>query len=443
MVTEVRRPLSTAGAVVDNPMRKLSILMLLVFLYIGFSRLLEVVYIPSLALVLAILALMGAILGGDMASAVRSNIGLCLLGFTIWACATVPFSVWPGGSVTVLKDTWFKTAIVFFIIGAVLLTAAECRRGFLTMAAAAATIVLLSFKFANMSTGRLSFGYGTLANPNDFAAYLLVGAPFCVYALLRAGMFMRVVWAGILLLLLMQFLKTGSRGGMIALAVLVVYLFWKSPVGLKLAMMLVLCIGVAAAPLVLPRSVVERYATLLGDSEDAESRQAEFAESSTESRTMLFKMSLLLTARNPILGVGIGQFGPAVADTRKAEGLRAIYQQTHNMYSQLSSETGIPGLLLYMAAVWHALSGLRLVRRVMTGVNQDLVMMANCLHVSWILFLSAAMFASVAYHLQISLLLGFSYALRTAALSQLANRRVAARPTAARTGFGIPQPALR
>ena len=104
---------------------------------------------------------------------------------------------------------------------------------------------------------------------------------------------------------------------------------------------------------------------------------------------------------------------------------------------------GNSGLDPVHGSAWHAISGLRLVRRIMKGVNQDLVMIANCLCAAWILFLSASMFASVAYHLQVTMLLGFSYALRTAALAQLANRRVAARLAAARTGFGIPQPALR
>jgi O-antigen ligase len=453
LVNEVRVAFPSSGAalsrgtvVVDNPMRKLSIFMLLLFMYVTQARLLEVVYIPSLAFILAILALIGATLGGDMAGTVKSRTGLLLIGFTLWSIASVPFGVWPGGSVGVLKDTWNKTAMVFFMVGAVLLMWRECKTAFYTMAAATATIVVLSFKFANMSSGRLAFGYGTLGNPNDFAAYLLVGAPFCVYAMLRARPFMRAVWATTLLLLLVQFMKTGSRGGMVALAVLVVYMFWKSSMMWKVAMVLCLMLALAAAPLVLPRSVLNRYATMLGGSgaEDEESRQGEFAEASTESRTQLFLLSLELTARNPLLGVGIGMFNVAAANAMKAEGKRGTYMQTHNLYTQVSSETGLPGLALYLAALWHSIASLRFVRKNGGAVNPDFVRMANCVHASWILFLATGMFASVAYHIPVAFLLGFSYALKNTLTCEMVAVRVR-QPAAAppRGRFAAPQPVLR
>ena len=163
--------------------------------------------------------------------------------------------------------------------------------------------------------------------------------------------------------------------------------------------------------------------TLLGGGEEeAETRQANFAESSTESRSMLLRRSLELTAWNPILGVGIGQFNVAVADAMKDEGQRGHYLQTHNMYTQVSSETGLPGFLLYMAALWYAIGGLRVVRKQAGVLNPDLAAMASCLQGAWIVFLTSSAFASVAYHLQVIMLFGFSYALRHA----LASEQVAA-----------------
>lgn len=444
----IARPSAAAprGVVVDNPMRKLSVFMLVMFLYIASARILEVVYIPGLAFVFAVLALIGAALGGDLAGAVKSKIGLLLIGFTIWAAVILPMSVWSGGSFAVLKDLWLKTVVVFYMIGAVLLTRRDCRTMFYTIAAATATIVVLSFKFANMSSGRLAFGYGgTLANPNDFAAYLLVGAPFCVYAFMRAGIVMRVFWTGILLLLMMQFMRTGSRGGIVALAIISLYLFWKSSMMLKGVMMVCVMAALAAAPVILPRSVIDRYATLLGsegEPEDADSRQGEFAEASTQSRSQLLRISLKLTATKPVFGVGIGMFSVGAAESMKAEGKRGVYQQTHNLFTQVSSETGIPGFLLYMAAVWYAVGSLRFVRR-HASVNPDLARMAFCLHASWILFLSTGMFSSVAYHLQAAVLLGFSYALKNVLTSEMANAPAPRRAAAPRGRIAAAQFALR
>ena len=105
-------------------------------------------------------------------------------------------------------------------------------------------------------------------------------------------------------------------------------------------------------------------------------------------------------------------FSVAAADAFKKKGQRGSYLQTHNTYTQVSSEVGIPGLLLYGAALWQAISSVRFVRKNGARINPDLVRMGNCLHASWILFLGTGMFASVAYHMPVAFLLGFSYVLK-------------------------------
>jgi O-antigen ligase len=430
-------------------MRKLATFLILVFLYVVYSRIPEAVHAPGAVFVLATVAFIGAVLGGDLGGAIGSKVGLLLIAFTGWACVTLPFSTWPGGSLSTLRDVWFKSAMVFYLLGAVLLTARECTRGFYALAAGTATTVLLSFRYANMDSGRLAFGHGTLGNPNDFATYLLVGAPFCVFALLRAGVFMRIAWMGVIALLLMQFVRTGSRAGLVAVAIVSIYVFWKSPVVWKLAITMCLIGAVAAAPVMLPKTVLERYGTLLGAAPDAgdTSRQAEFAENSAEGRSQLLRKSIEITITNPLMGVGIGQFNVAVADLLKTEGQRSVYLQTHNMYTQVSSETGFPGLFLYMAAIVFALGNVRFVRRHAPAVNQDLAKMAMCLQCSWIVLLSAAMFASVAYHMQICILFGLSYVLKHALIQQMATVRIpvpaAPKRFIPRAAFAAVQPALR
>ena len=128
-------------------------------------------------------------------------------------------------------------------------------------------------------------------------------------------------------------------------------------------------------------------------------------------------------------------FSVAAANSLKAEGKRGLYMQTHNTFTQVSSETGIPGLLLYGAALWHAISSVRFVRKHGARVNPDLVRMGMCLHASWILFLGTGMFASVAYHMPVTFLLGFSYVLRRVMGTQAAVAAPAFRFPAARPVF--------
>jgi len=59
---------------------------------------------------------------------------------------------------------------------------------------------------------------------------------------------------------------------------------------------------------------------------------------------MLFLRSIQLTFEHPILGVGPGEFMDAEAEEAAVAGKKAMWHFTHNSYTELSSETGLPGL---------------------------------------------------------------------------------------------------
>ena len=389
---------------------------MLMFLFIVQARLLEVFYVPGLAMILALFALGGAAFGGNIAGAIRSRLGFLLIALSTWMIVITPFSVWPGGSLTMLKDIWIKNVLVFFILVPVLVKSSECARAFYVLAAASATIVVLSFKYATMESGRLEFISGTLANSNDLASYLLVGAPFCMFAFEHAGKVMKAFWLVSLLVLVNLVLKTGSRAGLLTLVLVIVYLFFKASPIMKIAMGTMAIAGVMAAPFVLPQSVLERYALTFSTSSAGEltTRQAEYAAGSTESRTKMLQISLLTTIRNPIFGVGPGMFAVATAEEAKEQGERAAWLQTHNMYTQVSSETGIPGFILYISAVVIGFRNIGYAKK-RAGLNTQLVSMASWLRVSYLAFLFTGLFASTAFHLNIIVLLACSQALRNAA----------------------------
>jgi O-antigen ligase len=53
--------------------------------------------------------------------------------------------------------------------------------------------------------------------------------------------------------------------------------------------------------------------------------------------------------RHPIFGVGMGVFMPASVEIAKERGHRADWEVSHNSYTQVSSELGLPGILLLLA----------------------------------------------------------------------------------------------
>ena len=78
----------------------------------------------------------------------------------------------------------------------------------------------------------------------------------------------------------------------------------------------------------------------------------ESAVASTYSRKAMLIRSLVVTWRHPLLGVGPGNFMVAENEMAKDEGKRkGAWVGTHNSFTQVSSECGIPAFLFYCGIV--------------------------------------------------------------------------------------------
>jgi O-antigen ligase len=239
-----------------------------------------------------------------------------------------------------------------------------------------------------------------------------------------ASSFRKLFWAGALLFGMYYVLRTGSRGALVALAVAFLYAFVKSPLSGKAAAMAVVLTGVMLAPVVIPQRIIDRYATILSDSDAPPENEA---EGSTASRIYLMKKGIELTVRYPAFGVGAGMFRLAAHGTMKGN-------VTHNTYLQVSSETGIPGLLIYLTVIGLAFHR---VGRVMKKAKaqpalSDVFRIAYALRASWIILIMSMCFASVAYDFPIIVLLSITEVLKKTADVEIAARlRTAAAPVPA------------
>ncbi len=103
-----------------------------------------------------------------------------------------------------------------------------------------------------------------------------------------------------------------------------------------------------------------------------------------------------------------------VAEAREAmkAGHRGVWHYTHNSYTELSSECGIPGLIFYLAAFWRAYRGLTPIRnrypRASTRRAAMFVQMAV------LMAAIGAFFLSIAYGGILYAILGLSAALQLA-----------------------------
>jgi len=441
-----RVPSNVSAPESSDPVSRVGFLVLLVFVFSSTCRIFDFVLLGlHIPLVLSIVAAVFTLLGGGLRTALQTRTGKLMCLFTLWLIICVPFSSWKGGSFELLRDTWAKSLLVFLMVAGSAASVARVKWMITAIAVGTAAAGGLALELGYRPYGRLSLPSGYLSNANDFAQALLMGMCFLPVLLANStNIFRRILVAAGVLFFLYVILSTGSRAALLtAILIGVLGTLDTSPMR-RLALFGAFCtIGIAAL-LVAPNAARSRLSTLVGGGEDAANSLDQIARASAEGRKNMLLDSIVLTFKHPLFGVGPGQFQTAEADYTHQQGKAAIWLETHNAYTQVSSETGIPGFLIFFGVFGTCLIGLARVRKA-TRNNPRLQSTYRVLNPLWLGFIAFAVtsfFSSVAYQLYLSLLLGLCAAAIAAAERELAAsaRRSPANPIAV---GGTPQSSLR
>jgi len=147
----------------------------------------------------------------------------------------------------------------------------------------------------------------------------------------------------------------------------------------------------------------------------------QMALDSREQRWALLKQSVKLTLTHPIFGVGPGQFTVASKDESVSSGGVAMWRETHNAYTEVSSECGVPGMLLYFSCLVICFRQMSKLKRLTKNSPQfqHLYKLAYCQYLSLLSFAVTSFFSSVAYAFYMPTLLGLTVALYQAAIYEL------------------------
>jgi O-antigen ligase len=273
------------------------------------------------------------------------------LAFTVWMFLGVPFSVWRGASFG-LSVAYIKTVLIFvlFTVG-LTIEWAECRKLIYAIAAAAASNIVLGAYYMRPGEERFNLTWtAQIGNPNDFAAHLLLILPFLLFIVLRreSRSVIRLTCLLLLGLGVFEILRTASRGALIALVVTTLFLLMRGSMKQRIAIGATAVIALAVLIALLPRDTWNRMLSF-----EAGAGANQEALESSQIREHLLEESIRCTLLHPLFGVGVGQFANyegAWAD--QAPGHVGWYE-THNSYTEIASEAGIPGLLIYLAAlIW-------------------------------------------------------------------------------------------
>jgi O-antigen ligase len=395
--------------------QKVGFLVLCIYLVSGYANEFAIralgakAYISTVALpVLPILLL----ISGNLFRGLRDTIGRLWLGLIAWMCLSTPFSLWKGGSAELLRDYVTHSWIFFFLITGFAVTLKHCRWMMGVLIAANFLLLVDCAVASHISDGRLHIPDSAFfANANDLSLQLVLAITQFFYLLFQPGVWGRVLAVVGISTALVYSLQTGSRGVAIAILVLAAVIF---AVGSqKLLWAAVVLVAGMAAIVIVPSGMLHRISLLTGDEPVLDNSDLA-AEGSRMQRLELLRQSVEFTIENPLLGVGPGQFAVAVNGEAEKEGKRAPWLGTHNSYTEVSSECGLPGFFIYTGVVILCLwSNLRMFRR---SARQPQLRQLNALAFSafcgCVVYAVATFFFHIAYSSYLPQLAGMTVALR-------------------------------
>jgi O-antigen ligase len=335
-------------------------------------------------------------------------------------------------------DTWLLFSFVAFLaVAGLIANYAQYQKAVRTLAIALLVFNVIAIVFGTMDNGRLFLPNGKFANPNEMAQALLIGLPLWGAIMLNAKTFPgKAASFFVTILMLGTTFRTGSRGAMIAFVAMFLVLFLRATVIAKVRMILVGVLFAGILVTTMPGNLIARYKTITDEEVDDGEMDAgmkDSAISSSESRKRLLRTSLIFTIRHPIFGVGPGMFAVADDDYSKANGLRkGQWLGTHNSYTQVSSELGIPAAIFFIAAIFMSLKGTYDVYKKTRGDPRLAVMgnMALGLHYCLIIYAVTILFEHIAYTVMLPVLGGLAAALIRTADSEIERIKAQSAPVA-------------
>lgn len=291
--------------------------------------------------------------------------------------------VWRGGAVGSAL-AFAKILIPVSIMTLVITTGERLRKLIMVQAASVAVIALVSILSGRLVLGRLEgiLG-GSYADPNDLALAIIISLPMCLALLfLSRSLPWKAAWALAIPVMLYAVFSTGSRGGLIALIVTAAVFLWEFAIRGRRRYLLVFAVlfGAVLGTLV-GGMLVERFRGTFGQNKvDTE------AYASSQIRRELFWRSVAVTMEHPIFGVGPGNFMQESGS----------WHVTHNSFTQMSSEGGIPALILYVLILWQGFTNIRVTKRFAKG-QRGAILLAKSLHASLAGYVIGSCFLSVPY----------------------------------------------
>lgn len=399
-----------------NPLRRLAFGFALAYIWVRYSMIHEMVtYLTGTNLKIVYLLappmFIGILLAGGVRRTLQQRPAWYWLLLTGWMILAIPFSSWKGGSVDVVLGFLKAQIGLLFVMGGLAMTWSECRKVIYAIAFAAVVSLFTGQVFLNIGGEDRLTGFGTMGNSNDYAALMLLLLPFLLFVALRPkqNLALRVLAVLAATYGLYLILATGSRGAIVALAATAVFVVWRGQPIHRIAAFVLIPVAVLMGLILLPATTRNRLMSLSAEHTTAE------AHLSTKAREYLLQQSIRFTFQYPLFGVGPGQFANFEGKSSREEGEQGSWHSTHNVFTQVSSEYGLPGLILFVAILVGTFrildESLREARR---RRLEEVAFGVFCLLTSFVAFTVASSFLNLAYGFYFPAFTGLAVAIYSA-----------------------------
>ena len=254
---------------------------------------------------------------------------------------SIPFSYYLGASLKELFR-YGSVALFVFLFYRLINDVEKIRKLLFVYCIGIAVYGLSILTKGSLTEGRISFG--TMFDPNDIAFYMISFITFNLLFISREnGGVVRLIALLSFVLGLLITVKTGSRGGFVALMAVLVFFLFRRSASFNITVLhkggLVLLAVVALQFIDIDTG---RFRTILDFKND-------YNVTSEEGRLTIWKSGMKMMFTHPLTGVGVNSFPEGMGRDREARGLDSTKWQTaHNSLVQIGAETGILGFALFL-----------------------------------------------------------------------------------------------
>ncbi len=360
----------------------------------------------SMALVAALLTLAIFVptqvsLEGNLTARPREVNLLLLLAAA--ALLSIPFALAPGEAWATFNESFLKAVIMFIVMINVLRTEARLK-GLIWISVGVGCLLSLN-ALDNYRAGNFTVeGYrvegnlgGMFGNPNDLALHLVTMIPLAVALMMMArNIAVKMMYATFAVLMVSGTVVTFSRGGFLGLLFSGAVLAWKFGRGKRLTVMVLSIIVVATFIALAPGNYGLRLLSLFDSNLDA-------VGSSSARRELLIR-SIIVALRNPLTGVGMGNFH--IVSIRE--------HVSHNAYTEVAAELGMAALAFYTLFIVTPLKRLWQIEKETfeTRRQSRFYYLAVGIQASLVAYMVGSFFGSVAYQWYVYYLVAYAVGLR-------------------------------